>query len=277
MKLPSQFLTFCAIVLQVSSENILFLYPNASPSHKNIALPIILGLADRGHNVTVVSSFKTESHKNIRDIIPIKNFDYFDTHTTGLDLRRQGIWGIIFMDWGPLFSGCHQTYQDPEFKKLVNQKFDLVFMDFFGNECFLGFIYKLGAPFIYVAPMPVPSFLSHHIGNRMLPSVVPLFIDGFSRSMSFSERLYNTILTPLTSWGLRRHLSTQEVIYKKYLGDDMPPADEILGNMSLILSNSHFSYNTPTPTLPDLVEIGAIHCRPGRELPEVIPLFQTTN
>ena len=269
MKLLAQFLALCAIVFPVSSENVLFLYPNASPSHKNIALPIMLALADRGHNVTVVSSFKTESHANIRDIIPIKNFDYFDPQTTGLDIRRKGIWGIIFMDWGPCFSGCHQTYQDPQFQELVNQKFDLVFMDSFGNECFLGFIHKLGAPFVYVAPMPVSSFVSHQVGNRLLPSVVPMFIDGFSREMTFVQRLYNTILTPLTSWGFRRHFSTMEAIYKEYLGNDIPSPDDILGNMSLILSNSHFSYNTPMPTLPDVVEIGGIHCRPGRPLPEV--------
>ena len=265
-------LALCALVFQISGENVLFLYPNASPSHKNIGVPIMVGLAERGHNVTVVSSFKTEPHKNIRDIHPIKNFDYFDPQTTTLDVRRRGVWGMVFMDWSPTFSGCRQTYEDPEFQELLNQKFDLVLMDAFANECLLGLIYKLGAPFIYVSPLPVPGYISSHVGNRLLPSTVPIFMSDAGRQMSFVERLTSLVLYVLGTWGFRRPLSDHEVIYREYLGNDIPPADEILANMSLILSNSHFSYNSPRPTLPDVVEIGAIHCRPGRPLPKVASL-----
>jgi len=57
------------------------------------------------------------------------------------------------------------------------------------------------------------------------------------------------------------------------LGPDIPSVDVILGNMSLVFSNAHFSFNFPRPTLPDVVEIGAIHCRPGKPLPKELQEF----
>ena len=252
----------------VLSERILFLYPNASPSHKNIAQPIMLGLAERGHNVTVVSSFKTEAHKNIRDIMPFNNFEYFPG-LNALELRRQGIWGIVFLDYDPIIGFCEKVYQHQPFLQLLNEKFDIVIMDIFANECLLGVVHKLGAPLIYVSPLPVPNHVSDIVGNRLPPSFVPHFNAPFGHNMNLLERTANTFLTTIFPLGMRRPYPTHEAIYRKHLGEDVPGIDAILSNTSLILTNQHFSFNFPRPMLPDVVEIGAIHCRPGRPLPKV--------
>ncbi|MPC98306.1 UDP-glucuronosyltransferase [Portunus trituberculatus] len=49
---------------------------------------------------------------------------------------------------------------------------------------------------------------------------------------------------------------------------DLPPLLEIERNQSLTLMNSHFSITTPVPLLPSQVEVGAIHCRPAKPLPQ---------
>lgn len=48
-----------------------------------------------------------------------------------------------------------------------------------------------------------------------------------------------------------------------------PSMLEIERNQSLTLMNSHFSLDTPLPLLPGQVEIGGMHCRPGKPLPQV--------
>ena len=260
--------TLSLILSTVSSEKILFLYPNASPSHKNIAQPIMLGLAERGHNVTVVSSFKTEAHPNIRDIMPFNNFEYFPG-LNALELRRQGMWGIVFLDYDPILGFCEKVYQHQPFLQLLNETFDVVLVDVFANECLLGAVHKLRAPLIYVSPLPTPNHISEIVGNRLPASFVPHFNAPFGHKMSLFERIVNTFLNTIFPFGMRRPLPTHETIYRKYLGEDLPGVDDILANTSLILANQHFSFNFPRPTLPDVVEIGAIHCRPGRPLPEV--------
>ena len=254
----------------VQCENILFLYPNASPSHKNPAIPIITGLAERGHKITVVSSFKTETHPNIRDFHPFKDFDYFPPEVNVLKLRQSGIWGMIFMDYEPIFRYCHELYRNYEFKELVRtQKFDLILMDAFANECLLGLVHRLGAPFMYVSAMPIPGHTSPFLGARFPPSFVPHFLTRFSDRMTFPQRAANMLYSLMGYYGFRRPFSGHEEIYRWYMGDDVPGVDDILGNMSMLLSNEHFSLNFPRPNLPDLVDIGAIHCRPGRVLSKV--------
>ena len=51
---------------------------------------------------------------------------------------------------------------------------------------------------------------------------------------------------------------------------DLPPLLEIERNQSLTLMNSHFSMFTPVPLLPSQVEVGAMHCRPAKALPQVL-------
>ncbi|XP_050692924.1 UDP-glycosyltransferase UGT5-like [Eriocheir sinensis] len=49
---------------------------------------------------------------------------------------------------------------------------------------------------------------------------------------------------------------------------DLPPLLEIERNQSLTLMKTHFSISTQVPLLPSQVEVGAMHCRPAKPLPE---------
>jgi hypothetical protein len=47
---------------------------------------------------------------------------------------------------------CTQTYQLPEVKALLKEKFDLIFLQPLFNDCALGLVYRLKAPFILFSP-----------------------------------------------------------------------------------------------------------------------------
>ncbi|XP_050729374.1 UDP-glycosyltransferase UGT5-like isoform X3 [Eriocheir sinensis] len=49
---------------------------------------------------------------------------------------------------------------------------------------------------------------------------------------------------------------------------DLPPLLEIERNQSLTLLNTHFTITNAVPLLPSQVEVGAMHCRPAKPLPE---------
>ena len=267
---PFHLLLCCLLSLStiVKGGQVLVLCPVSSPSHKNTMAPVFTGLAERGHQVTVVSSWKTEPHKNIRDIIPFENFDYFP-HLSAIGLREKGVLGMVMIDYKTTLGFCDSVYRNKEFMSLLDEKFNLVMMDGTFNECLLGFVHKLGAPLIIVSPFPVHNVLSMQLGNRLLPSFVPEPLLTFSHEMDFLERFLNTIVNYVSIWAWRRPYPMHEKIYRSHLGEDIPSIDEILSNTSLILSNSHFSFTFPRPNLPDVVEIGGSHCRPGRALPKV--------
>ena len=59
------------------SANILVLYPGSGKSHKIAVMPILEELAGRGHQITIVSAFKTATNSdNIRDIILPESTDF---------------------------------------------------------------------------------------------------------------------------------------------------------------------------------------------------------
>ena len=261
-------LSFSAAV--VDAGRVLVLCPVSSPSHKNVIAPIFAGLAEHGHQVTVVSSLKSEPHANVRDVIPFKNFDYFP-NLSAMELRGMGAWGLATLDYNFTLAFCDSVYGHEEFMALLDDKdkFDLVLMDAFGNECLLGFVFKLGAPLIIVSPVPALSFTAVQLGTRSAPSFVPEQVVTLSQHMNLPQRILNTIVNSLMYFGFRRPYPIHERIYRDRLGQDIPGIDAILASTSMVLSNSHFAFNFPRPNLPDVVEIGGSHCRQGRSLPKV--------
>lgn len=49
---------------------------------------------------------------------------------------------------------------------------------------------------------------------------------------------------------------------------------EVEKNVSMVLVNSHYSLGQPRPLMPNVVEVGAMHCRPARPLEEDLELRQ---
>ncbi|CAG7729478.1 unnamed protein product [Allacma fusca] len=261
-------------VAQGLSENILVLCPMCSRSHKNIIEPTIEKLAARNHSVTIVSSFRTlMASPNIRDIVVMEGFNYF-SYKNPLDTRKHGPLGMIDRNFfKAVLEGCHLTYQNQEFMKLLNTNFDLVIMDAFNHHCLQGFVHKLKAPVIWSMPLPAPPPFAMHFGNYLPPSFVPDPILTFGGKMNIFERLLNFVGSKMY-WGVYFScLGEHERIYKKYLGEDLPALADIESEVSLMLLNSHFSVNPPRPTMPDTVEIGGVHCREGRPLPKELEQF----
>ncbi|KAJ4434827.1 hypothetical protein ANN_23398 [Periplaneta americana] len=60
---------------------------------------------------------------------------------------------------------------------------------------------------------------------------------------------------------------------RKYLGDDIPSITELKKNTSLIMANSHFSLNTPRPTIPAFVEVGGLHLKTDGKLPKDLKTY----
>ena len=254
------------------SENILVLLPVASKSHKNVFEPLISALAARNHTLTVVSPVTpSKTRKNVRELVPAQSADAMSSQFGNpFKIRAQGRGAMMMNSMSFVFDACRQVYQNPDFRALENEKFDLIFLDAFINDCMYGLIHKLGAPFITVVPQAVPASIAANVGNRLPPSVVPNLMFPYSHHMTFTERLINVaslFVTDIMSSFM--FLRKAEAVYKEVYGEQVPGVHEMAGNVSMIFSNSHFSLTFPRPLLHDIVEVGGMHCREPKPLPQV--------
>lgn len=265
------------LVTTVFCDKILLLMPIGTKSETHLLNPIAKVLLDRGHQVTLVTPASSSiKHKNFTEVVPTKPLDLTDFekgHGNVLDIRaaKDDPLALLFIDMSYITDRCHETYKNKDFGTIIQEdSYDLVLTSAFFSECFLGLIHKWKAPYIQISSMPLPKFALDSTGLRTPLSFVPNPMVEFTDRMTLGERLVNT----LSSWSFtlmnyHHYYKIGESVYRQYLGKDFPSVEELRKNVSLIFSNTHFSINFPRPLMPDVVEIGGVHCHPPRTLPKV--------
>ncbi|CAG7730646.1 unnamed protein product [Allacma fusca] len=198
------FLTLTALLgplnLWGEAGKIFFMIPLTTISEKQVYIPLIDALAQRGHEIVVASITKSKytAKNNIREFVPLSYKEFVgDIFSDPFEARRSmgRYTSLAFTDYDFIIKGCERVYENPEFQKVLTEKFDLVFRNFWAGPCFNGPLFKFQAPFIILntlIPVTEPFELT---GARLPASVVP-FAFGPARSfrMSFLERLENVLL-----------------------------------------------------------------------------------
>ena len=170
---------------------------------------------------------------------------------------------------------CEMMLSEEGIKKLIEDKdvqFDLVIMEAFFNECFLGFVHKFKAPLIQVCTFAGTHYMGDWFGNSQPYSYVPDVFTPFSDRMDFWQRFSNTITGSMLRTVRLIYLSRQDFNMKKHFGflGDLPTISEIEYNTSVLLLNDHFSIGFPKPLMPGMVQVGALHVKEPKKLPQVI-------
>lgn len=192
-----------AVIQMISCDNILFLNGMASPSHHLWNKVLIEGLAEKGHNITMVS---VDNDKN-----PPPNVHYiyleavYETLYGGestIDLLAMSD-EKSFEAIQSLYVWCDQCCQGILNSKgldiILNYpndfKFDAVIYDFTCGPCLLPLIHKFNyPPLISVTAFNNPPYTHHLIGGQKYPAYVPHFVTEYSNQMSFPQRVFNSIL-----------------------------------------------------------------------------------
>lgn len=253
-------------------EKILVVVFVSTKSHMLTYRPLIEELAQRGHNVTLLSPLKpTKTIKNLNEILTLDTEKFKQSFISDpFKNKEKNVNKHPFENVEWFVKLCRETYDLPQVRQLMTESFDLIFLQPMLNECALGLVYRIKAPLVLFSPVSVPNFLANRFGNHFPFSFVPNVFSGMPTEMNFYQRFYN-IGFELWIRGFFEYYYTPaiEAVYKEKVGKDVPSIDEILANASLILSNGHFSLHSPKPLLPDVVEVGGLHSRPPKPLPQV--------
>nr|QPA18385.1 UDP-gluconosyltransferase [Trialeurodes vaporariorum] len=264
----------------VSGYKILGLFPYRGKSHFIMFESLMKGLAEKGHTVHVVSNYPLET--------PVGNYTDFSVagsirvltgqlSLTKFDKFRTEIFGLTDLKWAYYAIKEHEGVMNSSaIQRLMDSKerYDLIITESFIFDATLGFVNKFEVPFIFLSSCPMLAWTSSLVANPQNPAFIPNSLLHFSPWMTFLERLENTLgtLIQLIGW-YQFHMSENQRIMNKYFGSDTPPLLDIAKNVSLVMVNTHSSFMGSRPFTPNVIEVGGIHVRPAKQLPQDIENF----
>lgn len=263
-----------ATVTPVYTANILGVFPHHGFSHHAVFLPYFQELANRGHNITIISNYPSE-HPNITDIsilgsMPILNnkFDIKKIVQPFNEIHKSinTIWSFYIR--GEQNKGM-LTVDGVTRLLSSTTKFDLLIAEHFNNELSMVFALKFNVPFLLTSTCNLLPWSEHVIGQPRELAVKPLTLSNFAPKMNFYDRVVNMILSAVQLSGYLFLCRTRdEKIIKQTFNMDVSLAQHI-SNASLIFVNTHFSIFGSRSLVPAVVEVGGIHVIPNKQLPTV--------
>ncbi|XP_049963431.1 UDP-glycosyltransferase UGT5-like [Schistocerca serialis cubense] len=248
-----------------------------SPSHFVMLGRLFSELAARGHNVTVLSHFPRQAPQpNYTDISIAGSLpSYADKITMDLVEMVSSPFGLLY-NWHFCMDACRTVYEHPEVEKLVHSQdhYDLVIAEIFYVDCMAVFAHKFRAPLVgIVTSMAFPTAYDR-MGNPDHPAYMDSYFSPHSAPFTFWQRVKNSFLhvaARFCDWWFAERGMDQ--LLAEVFGDAVPPIREIVRNTSLLLVNSHWSAGHPVPTVPGLVEVGGLHVKEPKPLPQELQQF----
>lgn len=155
-----------------------------------------------------------------------------------------------------------------------DNKFDIVICEQFFQEAFYSLAHKYQAPLALVTTSG--NYMRCNIAMRNPLQLSKVYGDYLvvKDPKSFWGRFRNTYYVMYEFlWWKYWFLPKQEALISKYvpnLPEPIPSLFDVQSNVSLLLINSHFSFEGPIAYLPNIVEVGGLHLsKSDSKLPEV--------
>lgn len=268
-----------AAVSQVAeSKNIVFFFGVASYSHRIPAWPLVEALADKGHNVTFISSFAAKNpNPKIFDYVPNTLAKFMESVEDTMNVfedRKTEKWLSTWL-MVPIFGImiCQEIYKDEEYVNWVKStKVDLVFVDALANDCAYGMAHYWGAKVILFDTSAPFSYFPEAYGLPDETSTIPGLELAYPINMSFFQRLTNALFPIAWLYYRKWYFFPQlEELTREKLGiTNLPKFEELERNASLVFLNIHHAEEFARSLPPNVISIGGIAFNEKRKtLPKV--------
>jgi glucuronosyltransferase len=110
------------------------------------------------------------------------------------------------------------------------------------------------------------------VGSPNPYSYVPDDFIGYTDKMNFWQRTHNTIVSLSKHVGRQLiHMPKQNAAMHKHFNytESLPPVWELEYKTALVLLNTHHSLGYPKTLMPNYVQVGGMHVKPPKKLPQV--------
>jgi glucuronosyltransferase len=254
----------------VEMANILCLMGAPSPSHHIWNRALMEMLANRGHNLTILTVEMEISSKNMHYIFMENIYEELAAHLSTeelLDLSRRSPLTLI--------SEMHDFHNFVSRKLIATKgiqellryprkfKFDAIIHDFTLGQVLLGFVhYFQYPPLIAVSPFGIPAHTSVLAGSNLPLSYVPHFTTTFSPPFGLVNRTKNGFYHAF-DWFYRRFIfmPNENEYAVELFGPKIPKLERIEQMSTLILVNSDFSIDHVQPLPPNVITVGGLQVK----------------
>ncbi|KAI9586511.1 hypothetical protein GQX74_002358 [Glossina fuscipes] len=251
---------------------ILGLFPHPGISHFHFFHPIMRSLAERGHEVTVVSHFPDKSppvgyhdislggKETLANIVDLQIFENRRIYNHFVEF-------FMLYEWGKV--ACNHTIRSDALTRLMRQdnKFDVILMEQFNTDCMMGVAHLLRAPVIALSSCALMPWHYERMGSPIIPSYIPALFLGQSEEMSLPGRLANWISFHVLKLLYDYYsIPAADAILRYKFGQDMPSVGELAKETALMFVNQHFSLSGPKPLPPSVIELGGVHIQKAKPL-----------
>ncbi|KAL1491842.1 hypothetical protein ABEB36_012377 [Hypothenemus hampei] len=254
-----------------------FYFPGVS--HNILSSKLMKGLVAAGHDVTMIATLPMKDVPKggtYREILVEGALKYHDDTTIKInEINKIGIIGLISNVNTMMTELMKFTLKDPKVQELLksNEKFDAVIVEQFVNDPLKIFAHIYDCPLIIMSSVGPNSMVNHLVGNPTPASYVGhVAVGDISKDLSLFNRLLNLIAYTMEYVMLPFFFFHFDNFMHEFF-PDAPPLTEIYQNVSLVLVNSHSSFQPPVPLVPNLIEIGGFFIDPPKKLPKDLQEF----
>lgn len=198
------------------ASRILFLFPSPSKSHLIVVQGLSTTLAEKGHDVTVVSPFPlSKPMKNYRDIKSPLTDAVQDISSDMVKNSDQSFLTRMPKMLMAIVEMSRLMIEMPEYQKLLKEeKFDLVIAGMFFNNHLYGYGEHFNCPTIMLSVAGAMTQLNVIMGNPIGVSAVPHMLAHQSEPMNFLQRVKHFMMYSVESVAKLGMDYYQKKIYK---------------------------------------------------------------
>ncbi|XP_026823928.1 UDP-glucuronosyltransferase 2C1 [Ooceraea biroi] len=267
MRVLPMILVSLSWLLVCSAYRFLAVYPYKGKSHFTVLEGLMKGLADKGHQIDVISSFpQKKPYPNYTDIATLPVHLSVLNNVTYEFMLQVLASSNIGKSIATVFGNdiCEAHLGNPVIQKLVRDSpkdppYDAMIMEVFGAHCFAAISNFINIPLIGVSTTSMFPWLHELIAQPENLAFTPSSCINLQVPMNLWQRTYNVFSFLYCKLYFNYLTRPQDDIVRRYFGPNLPSIRNM--NVALILINSHTAVNGIQPMTPALVPVGGIHIR----------------
>ena len=280
-------LVVCIVCISIPvslGSRILIANPYGTKSHQNVYIPLTKELVRRGHQVTIITNYVNDELTKLENVEQI----WIETLVVNTALlpnpfskptsffqKMETVRLMFEATFNYTARISETTYSHPRVQEMMKtEHFDLVMIsEVCGLSCYpIGWHFK--APTIVLTPNSLFVGRATMLGDSEHLSYAPLLFSSFTDQMTLKQRIINVILSKLLFFLSHDvFIGTAHSTFKRLVNPECPALDELEKDFSLVFTYSHPAFNYPRVLPPQVIEVGGLHCRPAKPLPQNLEKF----
>ena len=262
----------------VGASRVLMMAHFGGKSQKQLFYGLADALQERGHDVVFFNGFKPPAPvKGVKEVVPDELAKIVDDENFPdvFKMNREGMFRAGFDQFRFMFVDAPKAaLASKELDQLMKEEFDVIIFGIMSYPMY--FIpYLMKKPFILLTPLAYVPVQTSPLGSPSLPALHPLGLLPASDRMDFFTRVKNVVSHVVLLSLVQRLYAPycDQLVADKFGEGVIPPALEIEKNASLVLLNSNPAVHYHTPLLPNVIQVGGMHCMKPQPLPKDLTDF----